>query len=540
MYPEYKANRKVMDDELRVQIQPLHNIIKKMGFPLIIEDGVEADDVIGTMAVKLEKLGYEIVISTGDKDMAQLVTKNVTLFDSMKNVTTDIPQVIEKYGVRPDQIIDYLALMGDSSDNIPGVAKVGPKTATKWLNEYENIEGIITNQDDIKDSVFQVAAHEDYFGLERLLEICQHARDVLDEMGLQIGRVIARPFVGESSDEYARTGQNSIENVVLETKQALDLGADEIDLVIDYKDYIANASSQYSCDLVSAVKEVCGSKDLKVIIESGHGHEIFPFKKIKGLANAKDAIGVDLYEDLEMEIELVRGASHTFDQQEFLSGAVGILQFDVVAQRLESEYNVKCSYEDAIRGINKAEVPGIVDNRIAVGNKLAIPTSKSEVEDGLTLARNDMMQGYKPSDTSSEILESGDMQADENTDCIQLMTVHAAKGLEFGYVFIVAAEEGVFPPSSITNIESASLDMASSKQSQEKISEERSEITGLGAVFLAGLAVGFWKDKEELKNILKVDKTFMPNKDPALVAEDYKGWKKAVSRSRAWIDSDDE
>ncbi len=153
IYPEYKANRKSMDDELRVQIKPLHDIIEKMGFPLIIVDGVEADDVIGTLAKDLEKEDYRVVISTGDKDMAQLVDEKVVLFDSMKNVTTDVEGVVEKYGVRPDQIIDYLALMGDSSDNIPGVPSVGPKTAVKWLQEYENIDGVITNQEKIKGKV---------------------------------------------------------------------------------------------------------------------------------------------------------------------------------------------------------------------------------------------------------------------------------------------------------------------------------------------------------------------------------------------------
>lgn len=153
MYPEYKANRKAMDDELRVQIQPLHQIIKKMGFPLIIKDGVEADDVIGSLAGDLERQGYEVVISTGDKDMAQLVTPNIVLFDSMKNLTTDVEKVIEKYQIKPEQIIDYLALMGDASDNIPGVPKVGPKTAVKWLQEYQDIEGIIANSDSIKGKV---------------------------------------------------------------------------------------------------------------------------------------------------------------------------------------------------------------------------------------------------------------------------------------------------------------------------------------------------------------------------------------------------
>ena len=153
LYPEYKAHRKDMDDELRVQIEPLHHIIKKMGFPVIIEDGVEADDVIGTLAQNLQKQGYQIIISTGDKDMAQLVTDNIVLYDSMKNVTTDVAGVLQKYQISPQQMIAYLALMGDSSDNIPGIPKVGPKTAVKWLQDYQNIDGIIANQQQIKGKV---------------------------------------------------------------------------------------------------------------------------------------------------------------------------------------------------------------------------------------------------------------------------------------------------------------------------------------------------------------------------------------------------
>ncbi|QXF54513.1 DNA polymerase I [Francisella tularensis] len=153
LYPQYKAHRKDIDDELRVQIQPLHQIIEKMGFTVIIEDGVEADDVIGTLAQKLQKQDYQIIISTGDKDMAQLVTDNIVLYDSMKNVTTDVAGVLEKYQISPHQMIDYLALMGDSSDNIPGIPKVGPKTAVKWLQDYQNIDGIIANQQQIKGKV---------------------------------------------------------------------------------------------------------------------------------------------------------------------------------------------------------------------------------------------------------------------------------------------------------------------------------------------------------------------------------------------------
>lgn len=153
LYPQYKAHRKDMDDELRVQIRPLHQIIEKMGFPVIVEDGVEADDVIGSLAQNLEKQGYQIIISTGDKDMVQLVTDNIVLYDSMKNVTTDVAGVLQRYQISPHQMIDHLALMGDSSDNIPGVPKVGPKTAVKWLQDYQNIDGIIANQQQIKGKV---------------------------------------------------------------------------------------------------------------------------------------------------------------------------------------------------------------------------------------------------------------------------------------------------------------------------------------------------------------------------------------------------
>ena len=142
-----------MDDELRAQIRPLHQIIEKMGFPVIVEDGVEADDVIGTLAQNLEKQGYQIIISTGDKDMAQLVTDNIVLYDSMKNVTTDVAGVLQRYQISPHLMIDYLALMGDSSDNIPGVPKVGHKTAVKWLQDYQNIDGIIASQQQIKGKI---------------------------------------------------------------------------------------------------------------------------------------------------------------------------------------------------------------------------------------------------------------------------------------------------------------------------------------------------------------------------------------------------
>ena len=153
MYDEYKATRPPMPDDLRVQIEPLHNLIRIMGLPLIMETGVEADDVLGALAQKAEKEGFNVVISTGDKDMAQLVTEKITLENTMSNTTMDINGVFEKFGVKPEQIIDYLALMGDTSDNIPGVPKVGPKTAAKWLAQYETLDKVIENAEEIKGKV---------------------------------------------------------------------------------------------------------------------------------------------------------------------------------------------------------------------------------------------------------------------------------------------------------------------------------------------------------------------------------------------------
>ena len=153
MYPEYKANRPPMPDDLRSQIAPLHQIITAMGLPLLVVGGVEADDVIGTLSNQATALGMETVISTGDKDMAQLVNQHVRLINTMTNVEMDEAGVVEKFGVRPDQIIDYLALMGDKVDNIPGVEKCGPKTAVKWLTAYPTLKEVMANADQIKGKV---------------------------------------------------------------------------------------------------------------------------------------------------------------------------------------------------------------------------------------------------------------------------------------------------------------------------------------------------------------------------------------------------
>ncbi len=144
-YPEYKANRSPMPDDMRPQIAPLHEIIKAHGWPLIMETGVEADDVIGTLARQAEAANIECVISTGDKDLAQLVSEHITLKNTMSNELLDIPGVQAKFGVLPTQILDYLTLIGDTVDNVPGVPKVGPKTAVKWLTEYGTLDAIVAN-----------------------------------------------------------------------------------------------------------------------------------------------------------------------------------------------------------------------------------------------------------------------------------------------------------------------------------------------------------------------------------------------------------
>ncbi len=153
LYPQYKANRPSMPDDLAAQITPLHEAAAAMGWPVLVVDGVEADDVIGTLACAAQQAALHTVISTGDKDLAQLVNPHVTLVNTMSNETIDVPGVEAKFGVGPDCIIDYLTLVGDAVDNIPGVAKVGPKTAVKWLAQYGTLENLIAHAAEIKGAV---------------------------------------------------------------------------------------------------------------------------------------------------------------------------------------------------------------------------------------------------------------------------------------------------------------------------------------------------------------------------------------------------
>jgi DNA polymerase-1 len=153
MYDQYKAQRASMPEDLARQIEVIHEMVRALGWPLIMVDGVEADDVIGTLALQAEQAGMRVIVSTGDKDLAQLVSAQVTLVNTMSNEKLDRAGVEAKFGVPPERIVDYLALIGDTVDNVPGVHKCGPKTALKWLAQYDTLEGVIAHADEIKGAV---------------------------------------------------------------------------------------------------------------------------------------------------------------------------------------------------------------------------------------------------------------------------------------------------------------------------------------------------------------------------------------------------
>ncbi|THF63109.1 DNA polymerase I [Pseudothauera nasutitermitis] len=169
-YPEYKAHRPPMPDDLRVQIEPLHEAVQAEGWPLLMVEGVEADDVIGTLTRQAVERGWQVVISTGDKDLTQLVAPGVRWVNTMNEEVLDEAGVTAKFGVPPERIIDYLALMGDAVDNVPGVEKCGPKTAVKWLTEYGTLDNLVTNADKVGGKVGEnLRKHLDFLPLGRRL-----------------------------------------------------------------------------------------------------------------------------------------------------------------------------------------------------------------------------------------------------------------------------------------------------------------------------------------------------------------------------------
>ena len=197
LYPEYKANRPPMPEDLRPQVAWVHEIVEAMGLNLMVVEGVEADDVIGTLATQAADEGRDAIISSGDKDLTQLVNEHVNMVDTMKNVVYDHEGVVTKFGVPPDRIIDYLTLVGDTSDNIPGVPKVGPKTAVKWLEQYGDLDNIIAHAEEIKgkvgenlrDFLEQIPLSRALVTIKRDVKLKQEPRDLarqpLDEQRLR-------------------------------------------------------------------------------------------------------------------------------------------------------------------------------------------------------------------------------------------------------------------------------------------------------------------------------------------------------------------
>ena len=230
----YKANRPPTPEDLSVQFAPLMEIIKARGIPCIVKEGEEADDVIGTLAVQAEKAGFEVKIATGDKDMAQLVTDKVTLINNIKNdiVETGISGVEKRFGVLPTQIVDYLAMMGDASDNIPGIPGVGAKTAARLLQKYGDFEGVVTNIDLISGKVGQsIRDHIDQFPLLRKLTsiMCdlELGHEVLDlkvaDMQVETLKVLYKKFGFNASLKALDTITEATDSVQPEQTQAVEL-----------------------------------------------------------------------------------------------------------------------------------------------------------------------------------------------------------------------------------------------------------------------------------------------------------------------------
>jgi DNA polymerase-1 len=193
MYEQYKANRPPMPSELRQQVEPIHEIVRLLGLPLIQVPGVEADDVIGTLATRAAAEKMDCIISTGDKDMAQLVNDHVSLINTMTDTHMDTDGVLDKFGVRPDQIVDFLALTGDKADNIPGVEKCGPKTAAKWLTQWQNLEGVMANAHDVKGKIGEYLRE----ALE-ILPLSQDLATIRNDLELEQG---VNDFAREAVDE---------------------------------------------------------------------------------------------------------------------------------------------------------------------------------------------------------------------------------------------------------------------------------------------------------------------------------------------------
>jgi len=231
LFDQYKAQRAPMPDDLRAQVQPLYDTVAAMGVPLLRVPGVEADDVIGTLATQAADAGFKVLISTGDKDMAQLVGPNVELLNTMSNTRLDRAGVKAKFDVFPEQIVDYLALVGDTSDNIPGVTSVGPKTAAKWLNQYQNLDTLVAHAADISGKVGENLRNE-----LPMLELSRKLATIDTTLQLEVTPEqlgAGAPDVPRLRELYSRMDLRALlKSLGPEVEPAVAEGTTEIDLVI--------------------------------------------------------------------------------------------------------------------------------------------------------------------------------------------------------------------------------------------------------------------------------------------------------------------
>ncbi|WP_429173214.1 DNA polymerase I [Aeromonas rivipollensis] len=254
IYPEYKATRASMPDDLRSQVAPIHQMIKAMGFPFLMVEGVEADDVIGTLARQATEKQLPVLISTGDKDMAQLVSDHVTLIDTMKDVKTDREGVIEKFGVPPELIIDYLALMGDKVDNIPGMSGVGEKTAQALLQGIGSIDQIAANLDKVAALGFRGSkAFADKFReQEEQVRLSYQLATIKTDVALEqsLEELLLGPIDKESLLAVYR--EYELRNLIKELESGGEEGAGQEEAADDAAAPVAAIETDYSCILEEA------------------------------------------------------------------------------------------------------------------------------------------------------------------------------------------------------------------------------------------------------------------------------------------------
>ena len=296
LYDAYKAHRPPMPDELKVQIAPIHKIVEAMGLPILIIDGVEADDVIGTLAREASAAGISTLISTGDKDLAQLVDDQVSLINTMTNEALDTDGVKSKFGVYPNQIIDYLALVGDSADNIPGVPSVGPKTAVKWLAEHQSMSEIIDNASSISGKVGE-RLRESVEVLLLSYELATIKTDVELKMGVQdlkrkkadnkkllelFSELEFKTWVNELKDEGVEFNsgnepalENKADNQASSEFKEIDRNYSLIDSKESLKDFVTSCADSscigLSCEIEA--EHFMGAKvvGISICAEPGHG-----------------------------------------------------------------------------------------------------------------------------------------------------------------------------------------------------------------------------------------------------------------------------